>query len=86
MYAIYMPISWGGFGGQCRHIWQSHGVFGYVYIYIYTHLPLGAFASQLSGGWMAFRCDSRGASVERGANVRGASSVRGSAMATKHAR
>ena len=19
----YMPISWGGFGGQCRHIWQS---------------------------------------------------------------
>ena len=19
----------GGFGGQCRHIWQSHGVFGY---------------------------------------------------------
>ena len=24
----YMPISWGGFGGQCRHIWQSHGVSG----------------------------------------------------------
>ena len=22
----YMPIHWGGFGGQCRHIWQSHGV------------------------------------------------------------
>ena len=24
----YMPISWGGLGGQGRHIWQSHGVFG----------------------------------------------------------
>ena len=22
----YMPISWGGLGGQCKHIWQSHGV------------------------------------------------------------
>ena len=28
IYAIYMPISWGGLGGQCRHIWQSHGVSG----------------------------------------------------------
>ena len=27
----YMPISWDGFGGQCRHIWQSHGVPGYKY-------------------------------------------------------
>ena len=26
---VYLPISWGGFGGQCRHIWQSHGVSGY---------------------------------------------------------
>ena len=24
----YLPISQGGFGGQCRHIWQSHGVSG----------------------------------------------------------
>ena len=24
-----MPISWGGLGGQCRHIWQSHGASGY---------------------------------------------------------
>ena len=24
----YIPISWGGLGGQCRHIWQSHGVSG----------------------------------------------------------
>ena len=24
----YMPINWGGLGGQCRHIWQSHGAFG----------------------------------------------------------
>ena len=21
-----MCLHWGGFGGQCRHIWQSHGV------------------------------------------------------------
>ena len=28
-YLIY--YIWGGFGGQCRHIWQSHGVSGYVY-------------------------------------------------------
>ena len=25
---VYMPISWGGLRGQCRHIWQSHEVFG----------------------------------------------------------
>ena len=25
----YMPIRWGVFWGQCRHIWQSHGVYGY---------------------------------------------------------
>ena len=25
---VYIPISWGGLGGQCRHIWQSHGVSG----------------------------------------------------------
>ena len=24
-----MPISWGGLGGQCRHVCQSHGAFGY---------------------------------------------------------
>ena len=22
----YMPISWGGFGGQCRHIWHTWSV------------------------------------------------------------
>ena len=26
---ICTPISWGGFGRQYRHIWQSHGVSGY---------------------------------------------------------
>ena len=23
---VYLPISWGGLRGQCKHIWQSHGV------------------------------------------------------------
>ena len=25
----YVAVNVDGFGGQCRHIWQSHGVFGY---------------------------------------------------------
>ena len=32
---VYLPPHWGGFGGQCRHIWQSHGVSG-IYYTIYT--------------------------------------------------
>ena len=28
MYAIYICLHWDGFGGECRHIWQSHGVSG----------------------------------------------------------
>ena len=37
--AIY--AYWGGFGGQCRHIWQSHGVSG-------IGTPVGSYLRSLN--------------------------------------
>ena len=34
--AIGLPISWGGLGGQCRHIWHTWSVWVYIYTYIYV--------------------------------------------------
>ena len=28
-YVCHICLHWGGLGGQCRHIWQSHGVSGF---------------------------------------------------------
>ena len=29
LHVWYIYLHWGGLRGQCRHIWQSHGVSGY---------------------------------------------------------
>ena len=36
----YMPISWGGFGGQCRHIWHTWSVWVWYVVswYVVVHV------------------------------------------------
>ena len=31
----YMPISWGGLGGQCRHIWHTWSVWVSFFVYVF---------------------------------------------------
>ena len=48
----YMPISWGDFGGQCRHIWHTWSVWD-IYIYI-CGMPHVIFQTSLQD-WRAWR-------------------------------